>query len=44
VVESTSLVLVPHPATQAKAVIPTTLTAIRLNEFIVLLFLLIFWL
>jgi hypothetical protein len=34
VVESTSLVLLPHPATQAKAATPTTLIAIRWIEFI----------
>jgi hypothetical protein len=34
VVESTSLVVLLHPATQAKAATPTTLKAIRWIEFI----------
>jgi hypothetical protein len=37
-VESTSLVLVPHPATQAKAATLTTPIAIRWIEFISLVF------
>jgi len=36
VVESTSLVLVPHPASNAKAATLTTLIVIRLIEFIFL--------